>query len=82
MAAHGARLILLTPPPFDPVPLRAGGQLRPADADALANLGNIRLLQHRPAEAIRLYESALRLRPGDARTAENLQLARTQLATP
>ncbi len=36
VAAHGAQLILLTPPPFDPVPLRAGGQLRPADADEFA----------------------------------------------
>lgn len=34
--AHGAKLILLTPPPFDPGPLRAGGQLRPADADEFA----------------------------------------------
>lgn len=28
--ASGAKLVLITPPPFDPVPLRAGGKLKPA----------------------------------------------------
>ncbi|MCZ6795288.1 MAG: GDSL-type esterase/lipase family protein [Planctomycetota bacterium] len=31
--AAGARLVLLTPPPFDPVPLRKSGKLRPKDAE-------------------------------------------------
>lgn len=34
--ASGAKLILLTPPPFDPVPLRASGNLRPLGADQYA----------------------------------------------
>lgn len=46
------------------------------DADALANLGNVRLLQGRAREAIALYETVLRIRPDDARTQENLRLAR------
>jgi len=29
---HGAKLILLTPPPFDPLPLKKKGKLLPADA--------------------------------------------------
>jgi len=34
--ASGAKLILLTPPPFDPVPLRASGNLRPLGSDQYA----------------------------------------------
>lgn len=32
----GAKLILMTPPPFDPVPLRGTGKLKPAGADRYA----------------------------------------------
>ena len=32
VSEHGAKLILLTPPPFDPVPLKKKGNLLPADA--------------------------------------------------
>jgi len=34
--AAGARLILLTPPPFDPVPLRGKGKLKPAGEEEYA----------------------------------------------
>jgi len=34
--ASGAKLVLLTPPPFDPEPLRAKGKLQPADAESFA----------------------------------------------
>lgn len=32
VSKHGAKLILLTPPPFDPVPFKKRGKLLPADA--------------------------------------------------
>jgi tetratricopeptide (TPR) repeat protein len=51
----------------------------PSDADAHANLGNVLLLQGQPREAIARYEEALRLRPDDPRTRENLRLAREAL---
>jgi tetratricopeptide (TPR) repeat protein len=51
----------------------------PEDANAHANYGNVLLFSQRPADAVREYETALRLRPGDARTEENLQLARQAL---
>jgi lysophospholipase L1-like esterase len=34
--ASGATLILLTPPPFDPLPLRKRGKLQPVDSDKFA----------------------------------------------
>ena len=34
--ASGARLILMTPPPFDPLPLRKQGKLRSVDAEKFA----------------------------------------------
>lgn len=34
--ASGAKLVLMTPPPFDPEPLRAKGKLKPAGADKYA----------------------------------------------
>ncbi len=34
--AAGAKLVLLTPPPFDPVPLRSKGKLKPAGEDKYA----------------------------------------------
>lgn len=37
--AAGARLVLLTPPPFDPLPLKDKGQLKPADAGKFAWTG-------------------------------------------
>ena len=43
---------------------------------AAANLGNVFLLGGQVREAVACYEESLRLRPGDARTRENLQLAR------
>jgi len=51
----------------------------PTDADAHANLGNVRLLQGRAAEAATHYEAALRQRPDDPRLRENLELARQAL---
>ena len=59
--------------------LRAAVRLNPNDADAHANLANMFLLQGRPREAIAEYEVVLRLRPDDARTLENLALARAAL---
>ncbi|HEY4249204.1 MAG TPA: tetratricopeptide repeat protein [Lacunisphaera sp.] len=54
-------------------------QQKPNDPDAHANYGNVLLFSQQPADAVREYETALRLRPGDARTEENLQLARQSL---
>jgi cytochrome c-type biogenesis protein CcmH/NrfG len=51
-------------------------QLQPDNADAHANLGNILLLQGRSREALASYETALRLRPGDARMRNSIELAR------
>jgi lysophospholipase L1-like esterase len=34
--ATGAKLVLLTPPAFDPAPMREAGKLRPADAEQFA----------------------------------------------
>ncbi len=34
--AAGAKLVLMTPPPFDPLPLKKKGKLRAADADTFA----------------------------------------------
>lgn len=34
--ASGAKLVLMTPPPFDPLPLRAKGKLKPLGADKYA----------------------------------------------
>ncbi len=45
-------------------------------ADALHNLGNALLKQHKYAAAITAYESSLLLRPGDTATKQNLQMAR------
>lgn len=54
-------------------------KLEPAHAEHRANLGNTLLMQRRPLEAIAHYEAALRLVPDDARTRENLALARQQV---
>ncbi|GAB4488092.1 MAG: tetratricopeptide repeat protein [Saprospiraceae bacterium] len=48
-------------------------------ADALHNLGNAQLKQHKFKEAIEAYENSLRLRPGDADTKQNLQMAKKKL---
>ena len=37
--AVGAKLVLMTPPPFDPVPLRETGKLQPASAEGFAWTG-------------------------------------------
>ncbi len=50
--------------------------LQPGDADAHANLGNVLLLLGQPQAALASYEAALRLRPDDPRTRENIRLAR------
>ncbi len=57
-------------------PLTRATQLQPDFVEAHANLGNVLLLSGRPAEAIRAYGAALRLRPGDAGLLENLNTAR------
>src|SRR5690606_6092408 len=36
--AAGAKLILMTPPPFDPLPMRAAGKLLPAGAEKYSYL--------------------------------------------
>ena len=56
-----------------------GAQLPATKADALYNLGNARLKQQKFGEAIEAYESSLRLRPGDAATKQNLQMAKHKL---
>lgn len=48
-------------------------------ADALHNLGNSLLLQHKYREAVDAYQNSLRLRPGEAETKANLQLAKKKL---
>lgn len=57
-------------------PLSRATQLQPDLVEAQANLGNVLLLSGRSAEAIRAYEAALSLRPGDAGLLENLATAR------
>lgn len=48
-------------------------------ADAFHNLGNSLLKQHKYAEAVKAYENSLRLRPGDAASKQNLQMAKKKL---
>lgn len=48
-------------------------------ADALHNLGNAFLKQQKYKEAIEAYENSLRIRPGDADTKQNLQMAKKKL---
>lgn len=48
-------------------------------ADALHNLGNALLKQEKYEEAVEAYENSLRLRPGDAETKQNLQMAKKKL---
>lgn len=57
----------------------AGSQLPDTKADALYNLGNAQLNQHKWSDAIEAYQSSLRLRPGDATTKQNLQMAKQRL---
>jgi len=59
--------------------LQTAVRLAPANADAHALLGIALLLHDQPREAIAAFEASLRLRPDDARTRENLQLAREAL---
>ena len=47
-----------------------------AKADVLHNAGNAWLKQNKFKEAIKAYENSLRLRPGDADTKMNLQMAK------
>lgn len=47
-----------------------------AKADVLHNAGNALLKQNKFKEAIKAYEGSLRLRPGDADTKMNLQMAK------
>ncbi|MFM8337235.1 MAG: tetratricopeptide repeat protein, partial [Opitutaceae bacterium] len=51
-------------------------RIRPDDADAHANLGNVLLLTGRAREAAERFETALRLRPVDDRLSESLAAAR------
>lgn len=48
-------------------------------ADALHNLGNALVQQEKYQEAIQAYQKSLRLRPGDAGSKRNLQLAKEKL---
>src|SRR5262245_12234930 len=48
-------------------------------ADAFHNLGNAQLKQQKYKEAVEAYENSLRLRPGDAETKQNLQMAKKKL---
>ncbi len=48
-------------------------------ADALHNQGNALLKQSKYKEAVQAYETSLRLRPGDAGTKTNLQLAKKKV---
>ena len=57
-------------------------RLMPDDADAMANLGNVLLIQGHAREAIALYEQVLRQRPDDARTRQNLLIARQAIEHP
>jgi predicted O-linked N-acetylglucosamine transferase (SPINDLY family) len=50
--------------------LRKAIELQPDNAAALHNLGNVQSMRGARAEALRFYEAALRLRPGDAVIAE------------
>ncbi len=57
----------------------AGSQLPATKADALYNLGNSQMKQQKFKEAVEAYENSLRLRPGDAATKQNLQMAKQKL---
>lgn len=48
-------------------------------ADALHNFGNTQMKLNKFEEAVEAYESSLRLRPGDAGTKQNLQMAKKKL---
>lgn len=56
-------------------------QIMPTEhlADVYHNMGNAQMKQQQYANAIRSYEQSLRLRPGDAETKMNLQLAKKKL---
>lgn len=58
---------------------RALTRQQPDNADAHANLGNALLGLGRPREAIASYEIALKLRPDDPRTRENIAIAHQAL---
>ena len=49
------------------------------NADAFHNLGDAQLKQRKFKEAVKAYEASLRLRPGDAGTKRNLQMAKKKL---
>jgi Ca-activated chloride channel family protein len=51
-------------------------------ADAWFNLGNVLLQQRKFADAIKAYESSLRLLPNQADAQKNLQIAKRQLQQP
>jgi Ca-activated chloride channel family protein len=48
-------------------------------ADALHNLGNSLMQQEKYKEAVAAYQNSLRLRPGDAGSKRNLQMAKQRL---
>ncbi len=48
-------------------------------ADAMHNLGNASMKQQKFKDAVASYENSLRLRPGDANTKMNLQMAKKKL---
>jgi len=56
----------------------ASGEAAPR-ADALHNLGNALLKQNKYKEAAQAYQQSLRLRPGDAETKMNLQMAKKKI---
>ena len=54
-------------------------RLKPDDAEAWGNLGNVALFQGRAREAVAHYEQALRLDPNNRSLRENLRVARENL---
>lgn len=50
--------------------------------ESLYNLGNAALAQRQPTQAIDAYTEALKIKPGDARTQHNLEIAQLLLRQP
>lgn len=59
VAKHGAPLILLTPPPFDPLPLKKRNKLLPATAEKFSWM---RIYEHYDRDVIKRYGAWLKTR--------------------